>query len=154
MANNVETLIKHLSQHVFRGRHPETDGQTERVNITSQHPLSSLYCYDGSDRMTLLPLVEFTYNASRAHSIEHRLFHTNLNFTLEVLLSMRPSIHISRDATKRLILVTRTTYSCTFGATFAERLYEGAFMSVDNATFLPRRTTFSDFKGLLLTRVT
>jgi hypothetical protein len=40
-------------------RHRETGGLTERVNRTFQHLRSCLCCYDGSDRTTLLPQVEF-----------------------------------------------------------------------------------------------
>jgi transposase InsO family protein len=52
-------------------QHPETYGLTERVNNTFQQLLRCLCCRDGSDWATLLPQVEFAYNASRALGIEH-----------------------------------------------------------------------------------
>jgi hypothetical protein len=90
-------------------RHPETDGLTERVNITFQHLLRCFCCYDGSDWTTLLPQVEFAYNAWRALRIEHTPFEANLGFSpkepLDLLFSMRPSIPVSQDAIERLRLL-------------------------------------------------
>jgi putative transposase len=90
-------------------RHPETDGLTERVNITFQQLLRCFCCYGGSDWTTLLPQVEFAYNASRALRIEHTPFEANFGFSPEeppdLLLSMRPSIPVSQDATERLRLL-------------------------------------------------
>jgi hypothetical protein len=90
-------------------RHPETDGLTERVNNTFQHLLRCLCCYDGYDWTTLLPQVEFAYNASRALGIEHTPFEANFGFSLEepldLLFSVRPSISVSQDATERLRLL-------------------------------------------------
>jgi hypothetical protein len=83
-------------------RHPETDRLAELVNITFQQLLRRFCCYDGSDWTTLLPL-EFAYNASRAHGIEHTPFEANFGFSheepLDMLFSMRPSIPVSQDAT-------------------------------------------------------
>jgi hypothetical protein len=90
-------------------RHPETDGLTERVNNTFQELLRCLCCYDGSDWTTLLPQVEFAYNASRALGIEHTPFEANFGFSPEdphdMQFSMRPSIPVSQDATERLRLL-------------------------------------------------
>jgi hypothetical protein len=80
-------------------RHPETYGLTKRVNITFQQLLRCFCCYDGFDWTTLLPQVEFAYNASRALGIEHTPFEANFGFSHEeppdLLFSMRPS----QDAT-------------------------------------------------------
>jgi transposase InsO family protein len=90
-------------------RHPETDGLTERVNITFQQLLRCFCCYDGSDWTTLNPQVELAYNASRALEIEHTPFEANFGFSSEeppdLLFSMRPSIPVSQDATERLRLL-------------------------------------------------
>jgi hypothetical protein len=90
-------------------RHPETYGLTERVNITFQQLLRCFFCYDGSDWTTLLPQVEFAYNASRALGIEHTPFEANFGFSPEeppdLLFNMRPSIPVSQDATERLRLL-------------------------------------------------
>jgi hypothetical protein len=91
-------------------RHPETDGLTELVTNTFQQLLIRCFCcYDGSDWTTLLPQVEIAYNVSRALGIEQIPFEANFGFSLEeppdLMLSMRPSIPISQDATERLRLL-------------------------------------------------
>jgi transposase InsO family protein len=94
------------------GRHPVTDGLTERVNNTFQHLLRCCCCYDGSDWTTLLFQVEFTYNAFRALGIEHTPFEANFGFSHaeppDLLFSMRPSIPVSQDASERLRLLQET----------------------------------------------
>jgi hypothetical protein len=81
-------------------RDRETDGLTERVNITFQQLLRCFYCNDGSSWTNMLPQVGFAYNASRALGIERTPFEAN--FSLEEppnsLLSMRLSILVSQDA--------------------------------------------------------
>jgi hypothetical protein len=42
--------------------HPETDGQTERVNQVLEQYLRTFVCYDQDDWEEYLPLAEFTYN--------------------------------------------------------------------------------------------
>jgi hypothetical protein len=74
-----QTLWRRLGTrlNMSSNRHPETDGLTERVNNTFQQLLRCFCCYDGSDWATLLPQVEFAYNASRALGIEHTPFEAN-----------------------------------------------------------------------------
>jgi hypothetical protein len=62
-------------------RDPETYVLTERVNITFQQLLRCFCCHDGSDWTTLLPQVEFAYNASRALGIEHTPFEANFGLS-------------------------------------------------------------------------
>jgi hypothetical protein len=88
-------------------RHRETYAlMTERVNTTFQQLLRCFFCYDGFDWTTLQLQVGFAYNAFRALGIEHTPFEANFGFSHEeppnLLLSMRPSIPVSQDATKRL----------------------------------------------------
>jgi hypothetical protein len=71
----------------------------------------------------LLPQVEFAYKASRALGIEHTPFEANFGFSLEEppdpMLSMRPSIPVSQDASsgwnscKKYTLWYIRCYSCT-----------------------------------------
>jgi hypothetical protein len=79
------------------------------VNITFRQLLRCFCCYDGSYWTTLLPQVEFAYNASRALGIEHTPFEANFGFSPEeppnLLFNMRPSISLSQDATERLRLL-------------------------------------------------
>ena len=106
-----QTLWRRLGTrlNMSSSRYPETDGLTERVNITFQQLLRCFCCYDGSDWTTLLPQVEFAYNASRALGIEHTPFEANFGFSPEeppdLLFSMRPSILVSQDALVRLDLL-------------------------------------------------
>jgi putative transposase len=90
-------------------RHPETYRLTERVNNTFHQLLRCFYCYDGSDWTTLLPQVEFAYNAFHALGTEHTPFEANFGFSPEeppdLLFSMRPSIIVSHDASERLQLL-------------------------------------------------
>jgi transposase InsO family protein len=71
-----QTLWRRLGTrlNMSSSRYSETNGLTERVNNTFQQLLRCFYCYDGSDWITLLPQVEFAYNASRALGIEHTPF--------------------------------------------------------------------------------
>jgi transposase InsO family protein len=99
-----QTLWRRLGTrlNISSSRHPETGGLTERVNNTFQQLLRCFCGYDGSDWTTLLPQVEFAYNASRALGAEHTTFEANFGFSLEetpdLLFSMRPSIPVSQDA--------------------------------------------------------
>jgi hypothetical protein len=81
-------------------RHPEKDGLTERVNSTFQQLLHCFCCYDGYDWTTLLPQVEFAYNASRALGIEHTPFEANFGFSLEeppdLLFTMGPQFRFRK----------------------------------------------------------
>jgi putative transposase len=100
-----QTLWRRLGTrlNMSSSRHPETDGLTERVNNTFRQLLRCFCCYDGSDWTTLLPHVEFAYNASRALGIEHTPFEANFGFSPEeppdLLFNTRPSIPVSQDAT-------------------------------------------------------
>jgi transposase InsO family protein len=106
-----QTLWRRLGtrMNMSSSRHPETNGLTERVNITFQKLLRCFFCYDGYDWMTLLPQVEFAYNASRALGLEHTPFEANFGLSPEeppdLLFSMRPLIPVSQDASHRLRLL-------------------------------------------------
>jgi hypothetical protein len=106
-----QTLWRRLGTrlNMSSSRHLETDGLTKRVNSTFQQLLRCFCCYDGFHWTTLQPQVKFAYNASRALGIEHTPFEVNFGFSLEepldLLFSMRPSIPVSQDATKRLRLL-------------------------------------------------
>jgi hypothetical protein len=91
-------------------RHQETDGLTERVNNTFQHLLRCFCCYDGSANTTFLLLqVEIVNNATRALGIEHTPFEAIFGFSPKeppnLLLSMRPLLPLSQDASERLKLL-------------------------------------------------
>jgi hypothetical protein len=90
-------------------RHPETNGLTERINYTFQHLLRWLSCYIRTNWTNMLPQAEVAYNATRALGIEHTPCEASFGFLLEeppyLSSSIRPSIPVSRDASKRLRLL-------------------------------------------------
>jgi hypothetical protein len=57
----------------------------------------------------MIPQVEFAHNATRAIGIEHTPFEVNFAFSPKehpsLPFNMRPSIHVSQDASKRLRLL-------------------------------------------------
>jgi hypothetical protein len=65
---------------MYSSRYPETHGLRERVNITFQHLLRCICCYDGTNWTNMLPQVEFAYNTTRALVTEHAPFEANFSF--------------------------------------------------------------------------
>jgi hypothetical protein len=61
-------------------RHPQTDGQTERMNRTLEEMLRAFVAYDMRDWDTLLPAVEYAYNDSVQGSTQHTPFYMNYGF--------------------------------------------------------------------------
>ena len=60
--------------------HPETDGQTERVNKTLQQYLQSYCSYKQDDWASLLPLAEYAYNTSTSEYSKLSPFEINYGF--------------------------------------------------------------------------
>jgi hypothetical protein len=63
-----------------RAFHPETDGQTERVNQTIEAFLKAFVNLEMSNWVELLPMVEFTYNNSCTTATGHLPFYLNYGF--------------------------------------------------------------------------
>jgi len=61
--------------------HPETDGQTERVNQTLEQYLRSYSLYQQDDWVSLLPFAEHRYNISLLESAKASPFEINYGFT-------------------------------------------------------------------------
>jgi len=61
--------------------HPETDGQTERVNQTLEQYLRSYLSYQQDDWVSLLPFAEHAYNISVSKSAKASPFEINYGFT-------------------------------------------------------------------------
>src|SRR4030095_14699902 len=60
--------------------HPQSDGQTERVNQVLEQYLR-IYCnYQQDDWTTLLPLAEFTYNNAQHNSTKSSPFYANYGY--------------------------------------------------------------------------
>jgi hypothetical protein len=60
--------------------HPETDGQTERVNQTIEAFLRAFVNLEMSDWVELVPMAEFAYNNSRTTATGHSPFYANYGF--------------------------------------------------------------------------
>jgi hypothetical protein len=60
--------------------HPQTDGQTERVNQTLETYLRTFVNYYQNDWYQLLPLVEFAYNNSTTTATKMTSFQTNYGY--------------------------------------------------------------------------
>jgi hypothetical protein len=60
--------------------HPQTDGQTERVNQTLEHYLRAFCNYEQDDWAELLPLSEYAYNNSVTTATGQSPFYTNYGY--------------------------------------------------------------------------
>ena len=60
--------------------HPQTDGQTERVNQTLETYLRTFVNYDQNDWLSLLPLAEFAYNNSITQATKMTPFYANYGY--------------------------------------------------------------------------
>jgi hypothetical protein len=81
--------------------HPETDGQTERVNQTIEAFLRAFVNLEMSNWVELLPMAEFTYNNSQTTATGHSPFYTNYGF--------HPNSGITQPRTD-ILLVTSKAY--------------------------------------------
>ena len=86
-----------VSQDMSTAYHPETDGQTERVNQVLEQYLRTFCAWDQKDWLELLPYAEFCYN-NRVHSATKVTpFYANLgynpidNYPAEVVESNVPT---------------------------------------------------------------
>ena len=60
--------------------HPQTDGQTERLNQTIEAYLRSFVCHEQNDWVSLLPMAEFAYNNSVTSGNGISPFYPNYGF--------------------------------------------------------------------------
>ena len=72
--------------------HPQTDGQTERLNSTLEQCLR-MYCdYQQDDWTSLLPMADFSYNNSKHSATTMTPFYANYRFHPQMsLLPPSPS---------------------------------------------------------------
>ena len=85
-----------ISQDMSTAYHPQTDGQTERVNQVLEHYLRTFCAWDQKDWVDLLPYAEFCYN-NTVHS-SHKMtpfyvnfgYHPRDNYPAEVMDSNVP----------------------------------------------------------------
>jgi hypothetical protein len=60
--------------------HPQTDGQTERLNQTIEAYLRAFVSYEQDDWVSLLPMAEFAYNNSTTNATDMSPFYANYGF--------------------------------------------------------------------------
>ncbi|MBW0493917.1 hypothetical protein O181_033632 [Austropuccinia psidii MF-1] len=82
-----------ISRHPSTAFHPETDGQTERVNQILEQYLWMYVSYHQDDWHTCLPLSEFSYNNAEHSSTKQSTF-----FNIYGRNPSFDSIHISQDS--------------------------------------------------------
>jgi hypothetical protein len=72
--------------------HPQTDGQTEKMNQTLEQYLR-IYCnYEQDNWANLLSLAEFAYNNSHQPSIDCSPFYANYGYNPDFMLNLRSPI--------------------------------------------------------------
>ena len=75
-------LLELMGIHANRSSafHPQTDGQTERLNSVLEQYLR-MYCdYQQTDWASLLPMAEFSYNNSKHSATTQTPFYANYGF--------------------------------------------------------------------------
>jgi hypothetical protein len=60
--------------------HPQTDGQTERLNQTIEAYLQAFVSYEQDDWVSLLPMAELAYNNSTTNATDMSPFYANYGF--------------------------------------------------------------------------
>ena len=94
------SALMNMKQRLSTAFHPQTDGQTERMNQTLEQYLR-IYCnYEQDDWANLLSLAEFAYNNSHQPSIDCSPFYANYGYNPEFTLNLRSPI--SAPAAKSL----------------------------------------------------
>ncbi|MBW0480623.1 hypothetical protein O181_020338 [Austropuccinia psidii MF-1] len=83
-----------ISRDLSTAYHPDSDGQTERVNYILEQYLWMYVSYHKDDWTTWLPLAEFAYNKSDHSSTKQSLF-----FTVYRRDPQFYSVHITQDTT-------------------------------------------------------
>ena len=64
--------------------HPQSDGQTERLNQTLEQYLRTFINYDQDDWIQLLPLAEYAYNNSVTAPTKMSPFYANYGYLLRI----------------------------------------------------------------------
>lgn len=80
--------------------HPQTDGQTERVNQVLEQYLRCVISYQQDDWLTFLPMAEFAYNNSRHTSTSVTPFFANYGFHPRFSFSI-PTTSVNPSAEER-----------------------------------------------------
>jgi hypothetical protein len=76
--------------------HPETDGQTERLNQTLEQYLRSYVNYQQDDWVIWLPLAQFAYNSAESEPIKCSPFFANYGFEPEIHRVPRQGLEVPK----------------------------------------------------------
>ncbi|KAI1856182.1 uncharacterized protein JN550_013896 [Neoarthrinium moseri] len=72
--------------------HPQTDGQTERINQTLEQYLRCYINYEQDNWVELLPIAQFAYNNSETESIGTTPFYANYGFNPDMTKEPLPGV--------------------------------------------------------------
>jgi hypothetical protein len=73
-----------VKQKISTAFHPQTDGQSERINETLEQYLRCYVDYQQDDWVRLLPVVQFAFNSAVSETTKVLPFYTNYSFEPEV----------------------------------------------------------------------
>jgi hypothetical protein len=79
--------------------HPQTDGQTERVNQTLEQFLRIYVNYQQDNWVPHLPLAEFTYNNTHHNAVNMTLFYANKGFHPTLSIDLLKISHLEAQKT-------------------------------------------------------
>ena len=89
-----------MKQNLSTSFHPQTDGQTERVNALIEQYLRG-YCNYQQDNWTeLLTMAEFSYNNTLSSSTGITLFYAMYGEHPRYLIQSRPEFTLDRKSTR------------------------------------------------------
>ena len=77
-----------VDHHLSTAFHPQTDGQTERQNLTMEQYLRAFANYEQDNWVVLLLLAKFTYNNSMHSSTRMMPFFANFGYHPEMQLKL------------------------------------------------------------------
>jgi len=69
--------------------HPQTDGQTKRLNQMLEQYLQHYVNYAQNNWSEILPVVQFVYNATPQEGIKMSPFKANYGYAFRTLLSLK-----------------------------------------------------------------
>ena len=78
--------------------HPQTDGQTERLNQTLEQYLRCYLSYQQDNWVTLLPLAQFAYNSAKSETTQTSPFYANYGYHPEVYKEALPDGILAQKA--------------------------------------------------------
>ena len=78
--------------------HPQTDGQTERLNQTLEQYLRHYVNYQQDNWVILLPTAQLAYNSTNTSTTGISPFFANYGYNLSVLLKVREMVKVAEKA--------------------------------------------------------